>query len=368
MFSSVRLHLAIFLSTIVLLKTVAATKVPAESTLRIRSSSLDGLLSPKQRQQHPQHHTQHQQPHKVPLFDFERQSNSAMTPYTQAELDLKPCVVVRFFEEQANSLPLLLFSLLASGHPRLKALVLDTGKHPYKNLAGLLRRVNRASGRSWVHAYKKKRKDAQTAFPDFHHEDYGYILTDMALENILSANDASSKFQCDTLTFTNADNLYSPHFIPAMLKSISSGSDMVASHFVSHYNFPEERNTHSYHSLMASESGCGTLRSGPDAEFVTSDRFFAWCVDLGAVMLTTRAVAKTKLRFVIDKLRSDGSGTSLGKTVMAVAMPERERIAHEEIASIDRYMRSADGHFFHRLASNQNISTNVVRRVLLLHL
>ena len=58
-----------------------------------------------------------------------------------------------------------------------------------------------------------------------------------------------------------------------------------------------------------------------DGEGCSSFDFFAV-----VVMLTTRAVAKTKLRFVIDKIRSEGSGTSLGKTVMAVAMPERERI------------------------------------------
>ena len=46
----------------------------------------------------------------------------------------------------------------------------------------------------------------------------------------------------------------------------------------------------------------------------------------------------------------------------------KDRFVHEEIASIDRHMRSADGHFFHRLASQQSISTNVIRRVLLLHL
>jgi hypothetical protein len=275
---------------------------------------------------------------------------------------------VRFYDKQANALPLLLFSLLASGHPHLKALVLDTGKHPYENLTGLLRRVNRASGRKWVHAYKKKAKDAQRAFPDFQHEDYGYILTDMALEDVLRANKASLKFQCDTLTFTNADNLYSPHFVPVMLKSISNGSDMAASHFVSHYDFPGERNTRSFQSTMTSESGCGTLRTGTDAEFVTSDRFFAWCVDLGAVMVTTRAVAKTMVRFVIDKIRADGSGTSLGKTVIARTSHELGTIVHQEIGSTDLYMRSADGYFFHRIAAHPSISSNVVRRVLLMHL
>ena len=128
----------------------------------------------------------------------------------------------------------------------------------------LLRRVNQASGKKWVHAYDKKTKDVRAAFPDFHHENFGYVLTDMALEDILRQTKArSGAFQCDTLTFTNADNLYSPHFIPAMLKSIAcDGHDLVASHFVSHYSFPAERSTRSFEGILASESGCGPLLSG----------------------------------------------------------------------------------------------------------
>jgi len=40
---------------------------------------------------------------------------------TRAALDLRPCVVVRFYDKQVNALPLLLFSLFASAHPHLKA-------------------------------------------------------------------------------------------------------------------------------------------------------------------------------------------------------------------------------------------------------
>ena len=98
----------------------------------------------------------------------------------------------------------------------------------------------------------------------------------MALEDILGQTRArSGTFQCDTLTFTNSDNLYSPNFIPAMLKSIArEGKDLVASHFVSHYPFPAERSTRSFDGILASESGCGALRSGEGAEFVTSDRLW----------------------------------------------------------------------------------------------
>lgn len=305
------------------------------------------------------------------LFDLNLWNTSAATQYqTQAELDLRPCVVVRFYEKQANALPLLLFSLLASAHPHLKALVIDTGKQPYEKLPDLLRRVNQASGKKWVHAYDKKTEDVRAAFPDFHHEDFGYVLTDMALEDILrQTKSGSGTFQCDTLTFTNADNLYSPHFIPVMLKSIArDGHDLVASHFVSHYPFPAERSTRSFNGILASESGCGALRSGEDMEFVTSERFYPWCVDLGSVMVTTKAVEAANIRFFIDKLRKDRKGNTLEGMVIPIADHKTFTILQMSIRSPSDFTTNADGNFFHMLASHPKTSSKVFRRVLLLHL
>ena len=286
---------------------------PAAAPLRVRSQSLAAYPTPNVPRL-----SGTQGDKESSLFNPELQDISAAAQYmTQAELEMKPCVVVRFYDKQANALPLLLFSLFASAHPHLKALVIDTGKEPYKKLPDLLRQVNRASGKTWVYAYDKKRKDVRAAFPDFHYDDFGYVLTDMALGDILRQTKKGfgrNSFQCDTLTFTNADNLYSPHFIPAMLKSIThDGHDLVASHFVSHYKYSAERSTLSYDNVMSSEIGCGTLRSGEDAEFVTSERFLPCCVELGSVMVTTSAVADAKIRFVLDKLLEDGTGNSLKK-------------------------------------------------------
>lgn len=305
------------------------------------------------------------------LFDRKLQNAAVAAQYTtQAELDLRPCLVVRFYDKQANALPLLLLSLFASAHPHLKALVIDTGKKPYEKLPGLLRRVNRASGKKWVHVYDKKTSDVRSTFPDFTHEDYGYVLTDMALEDILRQKEAGSGgFQCDTLTFTNADNIYSPNFIPSMLKSIvHDGKDVVASHFVSHYNYSAERSTRSFNSVVASEIGCGTLRSGEDAEFVTSERFLPCCVELGSVMITTSAVARARIRFLIDKLRKDGTGNSLAKVIIPVAETSSYNIGHLKPTSPNEYLTNADGFFFYRLVSHPNTSSDVIRRVLLLHL
>ena len=390
---SFRILLAVAVGAILLVLHVAMTKHPIQAMrpppLRLRSqsvASVQGSVKQQQQQKQTKRHQEHQerqqrQSQQLPtkqsgkedstLFDLDLGNTSATTLYTtQAELDLRPCVVVRFYDKQVNALPLLLFSLLASAHPHLKALVIDTGKQPYEELPDVLRRVNQASGKKWVHEYDKRTEDVRSAFPDFHHEDFGYVLTDMALEDILKQTRArSGAFQCDTLTFTNADNLCSPHFIPVMLKSIArDGHDLVASHFVSHYNAPAERSTRSFDGILASEAGCGALRSGEDAEFVTSERFYPWCVDLGSVMVTTKAVEAANVRFIIDKLRKDPTGNTLEEIVIPIADHKTFAILHMSIRTPSDFTTNADGIFFHTLASHPKVSSKVSRRVLLLHL
>ena len=46
--------------------------------------------------------------------------------------------------------------------------------------------------------------------------------------------------------------------------------------------------------VTSSEAGCGTLRGGMDAEFVTSDRFIPWCVELGFLSWLPRSRGKGK--------------------------------------------------------------------------
>ena len=344
---------------IILLGAAATTAIQASAAaapLRVRSHSIVSQIVPKEVTED-----------EYSLFDLAHRDMTSH--FTRAALDLRPCVVVRFYDKQVNALPLLLFSLFASAHPHLKALVIDTGKEPYEKLPDLLRRVNQASGRKWVHAYDKKTEDVRAAFPDFHHEDYGYVLTDMALEDILRQTKArSGTFQCHTLAFTNADNVYSPHFIPAMLKAIVQGNDLVASHFVSHYPFPAERSTRSFDAIIASESGCGALRSGEGAEVVTSERFYPWCVELGSVMVTAKTIEAANIRFLIDRLRRDPTGDTLEGIVIPIADHKKFAILQMTIMTPSDFISNADGYFFYTLASSPKVSSKVLRRVLLLHL
>ena len=185
--ASVRTCLAVAVGAILLVLRVATTKHPIQATrpsLRLRSQPVASVqVSAKKQQQRQTKHQEHQerqqkqsqqrrqnQPEEkgTTLFDLDLWNTSVATRYkTQAELDLRPCVVVRFYDKQVNALPLLLFSLFASAHPHLKALVIDTGKQPYEKLPDLLRRVNQASGKKWVHAYDKKQKTSAPPFQIF---------------------------------------------------------------------------------------------------------------------------------------------------------------------------------------------------------
>jgi len=137
-FSTVQLQHAFLFGALILLQIVArtGTAVQAAAPLRVKPHFRHPSFSEKQNRPVGE----------SLLFDPELQNVSAATQYTnQAELDLRLCVVVRFYDKQANALRLLLFSLFASAHPHIKALVIDTGKQPYKKLPSLLRRVNQAS-------------------------------------------------------------------------------------------------------------------------------------------------------------------------------------------------------------------------------
>jgi len=144
------------LLAIILLGAAATTAIQAASAaaapLRVRSHSIVSQIVPKEEAEDE-------------YYLFDPAHRDMTSHYTRAALDLRPCVVVRFYDKQVNALPHLLFSLFASAHPHLKALVIDTGKQPYEKLPDLLRRVNHASGRKWVQAYDKKQKTSAPPFP-----------------------------------------------------------------------------------------------------------------------------------------------------------------------------------------------------------
>ena len=103
-------------------------------------------------------------------------------------------------------------------------------------------------------------------------------------------------------------------------------------------------------------------------EFVTSESFYPWSVDLGSVMMTTKAVEAANIRFLIDKLRKDRTGNTLEGMVIPIADHKKFAILHMTIMTPSDFTTNADGKFFYSLASHPNLTSKVFRRVLLLHL
>ena len=249
----------------------------------------------------------------APAYDASLAPNASFSPAATA---LHPCVLVRTYSGNRNGLVSLLWSLLLSGHPNLRAFVVDTGKAPAPGLPAIVRSVNALSGRTWVEM--SRRTFAQDVTPQFTTlavEDYGYVLTDLVMEDIMGGKaraagspaftDDSPHPLCDTLTVTNGDNVYGPTFLTRTLGPIADhGKEMVGTNWVSHYDFGERWRigppayTHEW---------CGPHRSGKTQEMKISPVFKCGCIDLGAVVFKLQQVKQSGIRFIVDKLRTNAT-------------------------------------------------------------
>ena len=282
--------------------------------------------------------------------------NASLSPeagFSDAAAALHPCVLVRTYAGNRNGLVSLLWSLLLSGHPNLRAFVVDTGSTLALGLPGILRSVNALSGRDWVEMSRRTRaQDVRSRFPGLDGvEDYGYALTDLVMEDIMRAGagdredgpesngpgDDPPAPSCDTLAVTNGDNVYGPDFLRQTLGPIADlGIDMVGTNWISHYDFGQRwrSGTPAYAS-----DWCGPHRSGGTQEMKASPVFECNCIDLGAVVFKVRQVRQSGIRFVLDKVRAN---QTLGD------------------------LRFADCHFFKRLKASGANST-IVHEALFMH-
>jgi hypothetical protein len=231
---------------------------------------------------------------------------------------LRPCVLVRTYSGNRNGLVSLLWSLLLSGHPNLRAFVVDTSKTPATGLPSILHSINTLSGRSWVEMSRRTiAQDVTPQFPGLNVEDYGYALTDLVMEDIMNGRagergagstthtpgDASPPPLCDTLTVTNGDNVYSPDFFRRTLGPIADqGKDMVGTNWITHYDYGQRWHTGT--PAYASD-WCGPHRSGATQEMKASPVFECNCIDLGAVTFRLKQVQQSGIRFLVDKLRAN---------------------------------------------------------------
>jgi hypothetical protein len=94
------------------------------------------------------------------------------------------------------------------------------------------------------------------------------------------------------------------------------------------------------------------------------ERFYPWCVDLGSVMVTTKAVEAANIPFSTSYARTP-HGEHFGRDRPLKRRSQKFAILQMSIRTPSGYTTNADGNFFHTLASHPKISAKVLRRLLL---
>lgn len=323
------------------------------------------------------------------------------------------CVIVRTFIGQRATLPALLSSLLASGHPGLSIILADTGAGaPFgSELLSIAQTFNSLAGRRAVVVSSRTRANMRAEFPKLAVEDYGYLVTDGVLSDIITARKrASSRFgispfslaaeraaaapagssrsagqakaplrgagqgaaaaaaaaaafakrvlpkalaqggvdvDCDLVMATNGDNLYSNNFFPATLHEMAGPH--AADVVGTHYlsHYTKKKAVNVGYNTMLSHNECGHLRSGADSEIVVADDFRPGCIELGAAIMRTDVLVATGYRFVIDQL------SSVDKSETGRHMPVLDFPTCREHG----YFFCADGGLFHRLHKTAGVRT-----------
>ena len=254
-------------------------------------------------------------------------------------------VIVRAMPKHAAAMPLLLLSLLSSPPTtgRVAVVIVRTYERgpDDRTFEGIADLVNSLIPGTPVVVSALDDTAIPKAFPRIAPfptwaRDGGYILTDLLLEDVLSRRAAAGGgHPSDALLVTNGDNLYARDFTTAVGAALARGADLVATHFVSHYEFSGAR------IVGRGNNGGGPLRAGRDVEIVPA--FITGQVDLGAVVMRLELLKRTGERFVIDRLHStDPSG-----------------------ASID--FLQADGRLFETLAARKDVASEVIPRILFIH-
>jgi hypothetical protein len=170
------------------------------------------------------------------------------------------CVIVRSMASQRHTLPALLFSLYSDTATRsqVRVVVLDTdtsGKPAFSGLDAIINAVNVIIGfKGIVSTQRVQEKILKTQFPRLSTPDYGYILTDFVLEDIIAAFARNSHWNaslsrqphvvnpipqlsqigwtCEFVLATNGDNVYTAEFLAEIFAALRpNGASMSATHW-----------------------------------------------------------------------------------------------------------------------------------------
>ncbi len=155
------------------------------------------------------------------------------------------CILVSTYKPHALKLVSMLTSFSVSEYPYMKAILLDTDEKidstPW--MKDVAKAVNGIFEKEYVVTANLTQRDMMQKYTETTtgvKSDYGYILTDVIISDLLKKRDLAtehndSKPECDYFMTTNGDNLYGPGMIPALLYYLRQGYDIVGFDFTSRY-------------------------------------------------------------------------------------------------------------------------------------
>ena len=271
-----------------------------------------------------------------------------VTPFrrtVQAANATEMCFNVRTMPHHARTLPALVFSIVASAEGVVRVrivLVRSLPKSDGDRLDALAASLNTLLPGAPISIATFDGTYTRAHYPDFLNrtiaQDGGFVVTDLALEELLEQRAAAAPGTaepCEFFVVTNGDNLYALGFVPAVVHALTDGGAHVAAvNFVSRYAFTPweiERNR---------VRGVGAQRPTRDSEFLTA--FELHFIDLGAAVFCADVIEASGLRFLTDRLRTNPHATGIDK-------------------------RTLDGQFFQRFVALPGVRSEVVDRTLFIH-
>jgi len=157
------------------------------------------------------------------------------------------------------------------------------------NMEPMARILNELIGTEYIIVSNITDKDKAQKYPKLKvKKDFGYILTDMLMEQLIQKK---NEHKCEYLLLTNGDNLYNKDLFSATYPYMVNKTGAIGFYFISSHCQP----AHHY----VSRKGCNT-------EFFTE--FEQGRVDLGAVLIRVDAIKFTNARLVTHTFRAHPNG------------------------------------------------------------
>lgn len=202
------------------------------------------------------------------------------------------CVVIRTYHRHRGLLPALIASLASNEYPNMYIHIVDT-QGDYTDLPKFEPFFNTLYNRDLVHVSRSITPQyARERFPNFTRADFGYLLTDLMIEQ-LSAHDHPHK--CQYYVATNGDNLYSSDFMALTVEYMRNDYGLIGFHFLSHYCY-DHGEPH-------------RPREGCYSSHYTEFRLQR--IDVGAALFSNKSMHAIHNNFILNELEKDSVGTNI---------------------------------------------------------